>query len=313
MESTTVSSSYIVAMGEPMVEFNQTGEKNGRNFLQGFGGDTSNFAVAAARQGARVSYISALGDDPYGAMLRQMWRDEGIDDSCVVINPSAFTAIYFVTHDTDGHHFHFFRKDSAASCIKPNDLPEGVIEQARALHFSGISLAISENARETCWRAVQRAKDSSVWVSFDTNLRRQLWSIDQARVSIQQAISLCDICLPSWDDMTAITGLQDADAIADQCLSWGAKIVALKMGDQGALIVNANERHRIEPVDCQPVDATGAGDTFGGAFIHRLCEGDDLYSAGVYASTAAAISTESYGAVEPIPYTEQVRARIKIK
>ena len=63
----------ILAYGEPMVEFNQTGEGGGRLYLQGFGGDTSNFAVAAARQGARVGYLSALGDDPYGAMLRALW------------------------------------------------------------------------------------------------------------------------------------------------------------------------------------------------------------------------------------------------
>ena len=60
----------ILALGEAMVEFNQTGAADGRLYLQGFGGDTSNFAVAAARQGARVGYVSALGDDVYGAMLR---------------------------------------------------------------------------------------------------------------------------------------------------------------------------------------------------------------------------------------------------
>ena len=98
----------ILALGEAMVEFNQTGAAEGRLYLQGFGGDTSNFAVAAARQGARAGYVSALGDDVYGAMLRAMWRSEGIDDSGVITDPDAFTAIYFVTHDVAGHHFQFY-------------------------------------------------------------------------------------------------------------------------------------------------------------------------------------------------------------
>ena len=105
----------ILAFGEAMVEFNQTGQEGGRLYLQGFGGDTSNFAIAAARQGARVGYLSALGDDPYGRLLRALWQAEGVDQAGVRTDPAAFTAIYFVTHDEGGHHFHFFRAGSAAS------------------------------------------------------------------------------------------------------------------------------------------------------------------------------------------------------
>ena len=105
----------ILALGEAMVEFNQTGAAGGRLYLQGFGGDTSNFAVAAARQGARTGYVSALGDDVYGAMLRAMWREEGVDDSGVRSDADAYTAVYFVSHDAEGHHFSFFRQGSAAS------------------------------------------------------------------------------------------------------------------------------------------------------------------------------------------------------
>lgn len=120
----------ILALGEPMVEFNQTGERDGRLFLQGFGGDTSNFAIAAARQGARVGYLGALGDDRHGAMLRALWRAEGIDDRDVKTDAEAFTAIYFVTHDAAGHHFEFFRQGSAASRMTPADLPRERIARA---------------------------------------------------------------------------------------------------------------------------------------------------------------------------------------
>ncbi|MFN9278536.1 MAG: sugar kinase [Betaproteobacteria bacterium] len=296
----------ILAFGEPMVEFNQTGQGGGRLYLQGFGGDTSNFAIAAARQGARVGYLSALGDDPYGAMLRRLWDEEGVNHADVVTDPQAFTAIYFVTHDTQGHHFHFFRKGSAASRMTPAQLPRERIAQARVLHLSGISLAISESACETGFAAMALARAAGVAVSFDTNLRLKLWPLTRAREVMTEALRHCDIALPSLDDVRALTGLDDPDALVDHCLALGARIVALKLGEAGALVASAQERHRIAAHPCQPVDATGAGDTFGGAFVGRWVAGDTLRQAGRYAAAAAALSTQGYGAVEPIPRRSEV-------
>jgi 2-dehydro-3-deoxygluconokinase len=289
----------ILAFGEPMVEFNQTGQGAGRLYLQGFGGDTSNFAIAAARQGARVGYLSALGDDPYGAMLRRLWEDEGVDHASVVTDPQAFTAIYFVTHDAQGHHFHFFRKGSAASRMTPAQLPRERIAQARVLHLSGISLAISESACETGFSAMEVARAAGVAVSFDTNLRLKLWPLARAREVMTQALRRCDIALPSLDDVRALTGLDDPDALVDHCLALGARIVALKLGEAGALVASAQERHRIAPHPCQPVDAT------------RWVAGDNLGQAGRYAAAAAALSTQGYGAVEHIPRRSEVEQALK--
>lgn len=296
----------IVSLGEAMVEFNQTGEGAGRLYLQGFGGDTSNFAIAAARQGARVAYLSALGDDPYGRLLRRLWDEEGVDHTDVATNADAFTAIYFVTHGEAGHQFSFFRSGSAASRMNPAQLPRERIASARVLHLSGISLAISPAACDTAYAAIDTARQAGVKVSFDTNLRLKLWSIDRARAVMSDVIARSDLCLPSYDDVVAITGLTDPDALVDHCLRLGAKVVALKLGDQGALIADAAQRHRIAPHPCQPVDATGAGDTFGGAFVHRWLQGDELAKAGRYAAAAAALSTQGYGAVAPIPTASQV-------
>ncbi|MFZ2650189.1 MAG: sugar kinase, partial [Burkholderiaceae bacterium] len=251
----------IVAFGEPMVEFNQTGEGGGRLYLQGFGGDSSNFAIAAARQGARVAYVSALGDDPYGRMLRALWDEEGVAHDGVKTDAAAFTAIYFVTHGEHGHEFHFFRAGSAASRMTPADLPRERIASARVLHLSGISLAISPQACDTGYAAIECARGAGVQVSFDTNLRLKLWSLERARAVMTDVIRRCDICLPSLEDMQAITGRTDADALVDHCLALGARIVALKLGAQGVLVADAKQRHRIAPFPCKPVDATGAGDT----------------------------------------------------
>lgn len=305
-----MSKAEILALGEPMVEFNQTGDGGGRMYLQGFGGDTSNFAIAAARQGASAGYVSALGDDSHGRMLRDLWEREGVDHSAVAIDADAYTAIYFVTHDASGHQFSFMRAGSAAARMKPSGLPRESIESAKVLHLSGISLAISAAACDTAYAAIDMARAAGVQVSFDTNLRLKLWPIDRARAVMTDVMRHCDICLPSLDDVTALTGLTDPDALVDHCLSLGAKTVALKLGARGAMVADASQRHRIAPHPCRPVDATGAGDTFGGAFVARLVAGDDLLAAGRYAVVAAALSTEGYGAVDPIPHASRVRAAL---
>ncbi len=302
----------IVALGEAMVEFNQTGAGEGKLYLQGFGGDTSNFAVAAARQGARVAYVSALGADPNGDMLRALWDREGVDHRHVPTHPDAPTGIYFVNHTAAGHQFSFFRSGSAASRMAPADVPVDCIQRAQVLHLSGISLAVSASACDAAYAAIEAARAAHTLVSFDTNLRLRLWSVQRARAVMGDVIRHTDICLPSYDDVVAITGLTDPDALVDHCLRLGARVVALKLGERGALVADAHTRHWVLPHPCTPVDATGAGDTFGGAFIARRVAGDDLPTAGRYAAAAAALSTEGFGAVDPIPRAAQVRTALQV-
>lgn len=297
----------IVALGEPMLEFNHQG---GRSYLQGFGGDASNFAIAAARQGARVGVFTGLGDDAYGRLFMDLWRAEGVDASRVKIDPAGFTAVYFVTHDDRGHDFSFIRAGSAASRVAPADLPAGYIAGAGLVHFSGVSLAISASACDACFAAADLARSAGKLVSFDTNLRLKLWPKARARAVILEAMAMCDVCLPSHDDMTALTGVEAPDALVDLALASGARVVALKLGAKGTLVADADRRHRIAPYPVTPVDATGAGDTFGGAFVARLRAGDDLLAAGRYAAVAAALSTTGYGAVTPIPDAARVGAAL---
>jgi 2-dehydro-3-deoxygluconokinase len=146
-----------------------------------------------------------------------------------------------------------------------------------------------------------------VRVSFDTNHRPALWPLARARAVMTEAIRLADICLPSRDDAVALFRRDEPDAIVDRCLALGAGIVALKLGARGAVVADAANRHALPAFPCRPVDATGAGDTFGGAFVARLVAGDDLAAAGRYAACAAELSTEGCGAVAPIPAADAVQ------
>lgn len=296
----------IICIGEPMLEFNQLENKN--HYLCGHGGDTSNCAVAAARQGAKVGYITALGDDDFGDSFIDLWRAENIDTSQVTRNPAAHTGIYFVRHGPGGHSFSYLRAGSAASRMTIENISENYIAKAKILHVSGISQAISDSACDAVFHAIETARKHRVKVSYDTNLRLQLWPLQRARAVIHAAIAGCDIALPGLDDAIQLTGLDAPDAIADFYLALGVETVALTLGAGGTLVATPSERRHIAPYPVKAVDATAAGDTFDGAFLAELAAGSDCFSAARYANIAAALSTQGYGAVAPIPARKQINS-----
>lgn len=298
----------ILCFGEPLLEFNQQPDGN---YLPGHGGDTSNCAIAAARQGARVGYLTHVGADPFGTSFMDLWQAEGVDTSAVKQVSDAPTGIYFVTHGADGHEFSYFRAGSAASRITPADLPAAALEATKILHVSGISQAISDSATDAVFAAIDCVKQAGGRVSFDTNLRLKLWPLDRARATIHAAMARCDIALPGLEDAAHLTGLTDPDAIADFYLTLGAGVVALTLGAKGTLVATPDDRRRIKGRQVTAVDATAAGDTFDGAFLARIVAGDSPFDAARYANAAAALSTQGYGAVAPMPHADAVHAFLK--
>ncbi|MBS4045731.1 MAG: sugar kinase [Alphaproteobacteria bacterium] len=298
----------ILCLGEAMVEFNQTGGADSDQYLRGYGGDTSNCAIAAARQGAASAYCTLVGQDVFGDLLLDLWQREQVDTSTVGRRSDMPTAIYFVTHGAAGHTFTYYRKGSAASHMTPPDLPGDALEQARLLHVSGITLAVSASLRDTAMAAMARMRKAGKLVSFDTNLRLKLWPLETARDAIHAALKQSDIALPSLEDATALTGLSDPLAILDHYRGMGIPLVVLKCGSDGVIVANSEGRWRLPGHRVPTVDATGAGDCFDGAFLAELVRGASPLEAVAYANAAAALTTIGYGAVAPIPRRAAVDA-----
>jgi len=295
----------LLCLGEPILEFNQ--QPDGR-YLPGHGGDTSNCAIAAARQGAHVGYLTHVGADAFGRSFIDLWQAEGVDTTTVRAVEGGQTGIYFVTHGADGHEFSYFRDGSAASRMTPADLPRDALETGQILHVSGISQAISQSAADTVFAAIEIVRAAGGRVSYDSNLRLKLWPLDRARAIIHAGMAMADIALPGLEDAEALTGLSDPDRIADFYLGLGAEIVALTLGAEGTLVATPEKRKRVPGRPVSVVDATGAGDTFDGAFLARIIAGDDPFTAAAYANAAASIAVQGYGAVAPIPRRADVEA-----
>jgi 2-dehydro-3-deoxygluconokinase len=303
----------LLCMGEPMLEFNQlpTRPDGTRHYLEGHCGDTSNAAIAAARQGARAGYITALGNDMPGDSFMALWAREGVDASTVIRTNRWLTGVYFVTHDETGHHFLHYRANSAASMYTRDDLPTAAFAAAQIFYASGISQGISTTAADAVFAAIDIARRNGVKVAYDTNYRPRLWPPARAAAMMHAAMAQADYALPGIEDVQTLTGLTDPDAMLDFYLRLGPKVVVLKMGESGAYLATPQHRVRIPRHVVPVVDATGAGDAFCGSFLARILAGDAPEQAARYANFAAALKCTGYGAVAPIPRPAVIRAAME--
>jgi 2-dehydro-3-deoxygluconokinase len=297
----------ILFLGEAMVEFVRQPDE--RTFRQGFGGDTSNAAIAAARQGARTGYVTAVGADRFGDDLIALWQREGVDTSTVLRDAEAPTGIYFVDPDPSGRHFTYYRAGSAASRMAPGALDRARIRAARLLHLSGITLAVSPDLRAAGMVAAEHVRAAGGGVSLDTNLRLKLWGVEEARAHLTSAMRLARVVFTSIDDQEHLSGEADPSAIARSIRRLGPEIVAITMGAGGCLLSLPDGDHHLAPAPSDPVDSTGAGDSFAGAFLAWWAETGDPLRAGHLAAVTAAATVSALGAIEAIPDRATVLAR----
>lgn len=299
----------IVSFGEPMVEFNAEavgGPRTGSLYSIGFGGDSSNFAVAVSRLGGRSGYLTRVGADSFGSLLRQLWHDEGVDASPVIVDEDHPTGLYFIMRYGATSEFVYRRSGSAASKLLPTDLPDGWVENARLLHVTGITQAISASACETVFASIERARAAETIVSYDPNIRPALWPLHTARAVARYTIPLCDVVLPNLDEGRLLTGYEDPKAITQELLALGAPLVVLKMGGSGAIVATADSYEPVSAIPVMAKDPTGAGDTFDAAFAVAWLEGRTPTDAALFAAAAASEVVRSLGAVNPIPARHRV-------
>ena len=207
----------LIGMGEPMLEFSQLPqEAEGRRlYLEGYGGDTSNATIAAARQGLHTAYITAVGEDFAGRSFLEVWAREGVDTLGVVRKPRHLTGVYFIFHGPAGHEFLHYRQNSAAAAFDVSDLPPAMLENTRTFFVSGVSQGISTSAADAVFAAIDMVRGAGGTIAYDTNYRPRLWPPARAAAVMDAAIAQADIVFPGLEDAQAMLGLTDPDRILD--------------------------------------------------------------------------------------------------
>jgi 2-dehydro-3-deoxygluconokinase len=191
----------VVSLGEPLYEFSQIPGED-RKYLQGFGGDTSNASIAAARQGARVAYVTRLGDDEFGRRFLALWCAEGLDTSGVGTDREGHTAVYFIHYGPQGHEFSYLRAGSAASRMRPAHLPLDLIRAAKFFHTSHLTPSALRLATVSSRPSMQRSPAQGS-LRFESSARA--WPVPGKAV-IAATIPLADY-FASLDDVKVLSGL----------------------------------------------------------------------------------------------------------
>lgn len=263
-----------VVVGEGMVELSGDGAGGWR---LGQGGDTLNTALHLARLGNDVAYMTALGDDPFSARLRDGWAAEGVDTGLVLTDPARRPGLYAITNDADGErHFTYWRSDSAARGVfalpGTDRAVAAVAAEADLLLFSMISLAIlPPEGREALFALARAVRARGGRVAFDTNYRPALWpDVATARAVHRAALSLADIGLPTIEDEVALTGAGDDAAVLAEWRAAGVAEVVVKQGADGCIVDGALV---VPPARLNPVDTSGAGDAFNAGYLHARLAG----------------------------------------
>ena len=301
----------LVTLGETMVVFDSVSNgplRYASNYTCHTGGAETTVAVGVVRQGHTAGWISSLGNDEFGMLIRRTFMGEGVDLSQVTYSDVHPTGIFFRQAAGSGEFRNFYyRKNSAASVMTPEMLDEAYIASAKILHITGITLAVSRQAAQTAVRAMEIAKEHGVTVCFDPNLRLKMWTLEEARESIHELWPLVDIALPGVEEGEKLFGESDPDKIAERIQRYGVKTVIVKTGAAGAIGYERGERvvspgFRVEHV----VDAFGAGDSFAAGVIAGRLKGWSLGDTLRYANAVGAMAVSAPGNIEALPTYEQV-------
>ncbi|MEQ8196509.1 MAG: sugar kinase [Clostridiaceae bacterium] len=305
----------VITFGETMVVFNPKAAgplTYVHEFGKSVGGGESNVAVALARLGHSVGWFSRIGDDEFGRYIKNTIRGEGVDVSQVVFDNKYSTGLLFKEqYHGSNPNVYYYRKDSAASHITPEDINEEYIKQAKIFHITGITPAISVSAKEAVFKALEIAKRNNVLISFDPNLRLKLWSIEEARETLIKVAEYADIIMPGLDEGEALLGLNDEKRIAEYFHKSGVKTVAVKLGKDGCYLSNGNDNIYVKGYKVEKlVDTVGAGDGFAAGFLSGILRKLSLEECGEYANGIGAMATLVPGDMDGYPGLNQLLSYI---
>lgn len=302
----------VVTLGEAMIQMTpkQMGMlRHARQFERYVGGAEANVAIGIARLGHRAGWISRVGADEFGACVRATIRGEGVDTSQVVEDEGAQTGIYFKEpRRADLTRVHYYRDGSAASRLAPSDLDAEYLSQAEYLHISGITPALSSSCREATWEALRMANAHGVAVSFDPNVRRKLWSEEEARATLREMIPEVHTVMTGEGEATLLTGREEPDDAARVLFEMGPEQVVVRLGEEGALALGPDGSVVRRPsISVQVVDVVGAGDAFTAGYLSGQLRGWDVGASLELGNVAGGLATTVEGDSEGIPTWAEVQ------
>lgn len=303
----------IICLGELLVEImrdeiNTPHRMIGANYRGPFpSGAPAIFIDSVARMtrdsNLKTGFIGVVGEDEFGECIIEKLKRDNVDLSHVRISKTLTTGIAFNQYNSDGSRKFIFAP-GAAGDTSPKDIAKQYFSNIKALHIMGSSLSISPTSRDTCYKAIKVAKSMNpdVTISFDPNLRPEMLDIDMILEICKPVLKETDILLPSGEEAEMLAGISGEVAACMELLKGNPKMVILKQGKLGATIfsIDLDEPIHLPSFTIEELDPTGAGDSFGGAFISSYLQGWDLKKTLLFANAVGALKVNQLG---PMPDT----------
>lgn len=261
----------VLTIGEALIDF--IGEDRGKrlmdteSFKRTCGGAPANVAAAVARLGGKSAIITQLGEDAFGDYIQETLKNNGVDTLYIQRTKAANTSLAFVSVRADGNRdFEFYRNPGADMLLDPKSIKEEWFYTCFVLHFCSVSL-VEGPMKQSHIRAIELAKRNKALISFDFNIRENLWESKEKCVSaIHEFLNYADILKISDEESAAVFGTKDPVYEALKT----AKLVLYSKGAGGSVLATKKYSVSAEALNVDVADTTGAGDSAIGALLYCL-------------------------------------------
>lgn len=311
----------VLCFGEALIDFLNTGEQADgvlslNNFRQYPGGAPANAAVAVAKLGGKSQFAGQVGDDPFGHFLIDALKSYGVNTDLTAIHPSAKTTLAFVFLDEKGERSFAFHRDNTADVVFTKDqVGDDWFKDAPILHFCSNTLTDANIAAVT-EHIVDRARQENAIVSFDVNLRHNLWPTGEADKTLVNAlVHKAHIVKFAREELDYLSNNKSEEYLKT-CFSQGVKLALVTDGGGDVSVSTADTSFMVSPPSVKAVDTTGGGDGFIGAILYGLSEQENLdvflaspenlQSLVAFATHCGALTVTRQGAFPALPTFDEV-------
>lgn len=310
----------IICLGEALIDFIavESGKKLAEveSFKKVAGGAPANVAVGASKLGKKSAFLGRIGDDEFGYFLQDRIKETGVDCSQLQFDKQARTGLAFISLPTPNtREFLFYRNPSADMRLDSKEFDEDFIKNTKIFHFGSITL-INEPSKSATLKAVKIAKDSGAIISYDPNLRLNLWQdAKTAKTEINTTLPLADIVKVNDEELFFLTGKKDIKKAMDEILSKGPGLCLVTQGEKGCYYKTKNFFGKFNTYKVDAVDSTGCGDSFVSSILVKIIDNDFkktisnkdiMLSIVKFASGAAVITSTKKGVISSLPTKSEV-------
>ena len=312
----------IICIGEVLIDFFavQSGVRFRKveEFRRIAGGAPANVAVGASRLGRNTAFIGRVGSDEFGFYIRDVLVKNKVNVEMLQFDRKARTGLAFISLPSPTtREILFYRNPSADMNLDWKEFNINLIKNTQILHFGSISL-INKTSRDSTLKAVLAAKDSGAIISYDPNLRIDLWpDRNYAKNQILDVLSLADVVKVNNEELEFITDISDFRKGAERLLKYGIKICIVTLGEKGSFYLTNYFSGIIPIFDVETIDSTGCGDSFTSGLLSFLVDSnlgnlvashEEMISIIKIATAAASLTSMKKGVISSLPYKSEVEA-----